>query len=340
MRAGLSVLLAALMALACAPTPAKGQPSAQATFLPIADDRVVDGIAWSGSDLVASLRRAGLPPDWYRLHRIDSTNGSILGRRDPEAGDCQTLDEAGPANADGRLIWTYDCLLPLPGLNRRIEILTAPDLEAEAVILSSVRTSLSTRGLDVHGESILTSYGSRTCETLGRLGPTEIEPVSIAVSGPGGDFDTANRVTGADCVGTGVAVHPATSKDGVLAFMASTLAIGKDGPARLDTPFEVYVVTPNETTARSLGLALVNVSELAWMPDGTAILISGHGADGTGTWRVDPSTGQARRVLDFRLESVSWSDAGDRLVAVHVPEGNEQPAIVIIKTEGLVAPDS
>jgi hypothetical protein len=266
---------------------------------------------------------------------MDPADGSVLGKREPDRNDCQRLDEAGPANVDGRLAWTFDCLLPLPGLHRRIEIPTAANLDAEAVVPSSVRTSLSTRGLDIHGDAILTSYGSRTCETLGRLGPTDIEPVSISVSGPGGEFNTADRMTGADCIGTGVALHPATGEHGTLAFLASTLAIGLDGPARLETPFEVYVVDPNESVARSLGVALVNPSELTWTPDGTAILASGHGGDGAGTWRIDPTTGSTRRVLDFRLQSISWSDAGDRLVAIRGLEAGEHQEIVIIEAESL-----
>jgi hypothetical protein len=307
------------------------------TILPIDKDYDVDGIAWNGSELVASLSRTDLLPGEYRLHRIDPADGSILGKREPDRDDCQRLDEAGPANADGRLAWTFNCLLPIPGLHRRIEILTAADLEGEATVLSSVRTSLSARGLDIHGDTILTSYGSRTCETLGRLGATDIEPVSIAVSGPGGVFNTADRMTGADCIGTGVALHPATGEHGTLAFLASTLAIGLDGPARLETPFEVYVVDPNESVARSLGVALANVSELTWTPDGTSILASGDGADGAGVWRIDPSTGRADRVLDFSLQSISWSDAGDRLVAMRAPEGDDEPAIVIIETASLSA---
>ena len=281
-------------------------PPLAMTVLPIDTGYSYDGMAWSGDRLVVSRSRLHDAGDEYRLVEIDPSDSSIVDQRIPDRGGCQRLDESGPHNIDGRLAWTWRCILPEPGLHWRFEVLTAADLRGEVTVRSSVGSDgHAIRALDIHTDRILTSYGSRTCETLVRLGPNEIEPISIDVSGPGGDFNTGFRLDHVDCVETGVAILPATNKDGTLAFMASTDAIGRDGPPRLDTRFEIYVVPDGANSGKPLGFSVFSPTMLTWTPDSDALIVGGRTPLHRATWRVDATTGRATRILDFTMESPS-----------------------------------
>jgi hypothetical protein len=192
-----------------------------------------------------------------------------------------------------------------------MEALAAPPIRLRKS--SSVVTRSGARTWDIYGDTIVTSRGSVICETLVRYAPASIEAISITFSGPGGTFDTGVDLDQVDCETTAIAMYPTFSRDGRLAFLGSTRAIGIGGTYRLSKPMRIYLGPRANETVEPLGAReLMSPSGFSWTPDGRGFIVS----DRWGTFWIDGSTGRASQVLTFRLSDVSWSDDGTRLAAI------------------------
>jgi hypothetical protein len=277
------------------------------------------GIAWSGERLVVS-RSGSEPGDEFRLVLLDA-RGAVVSERVPEAVDgCLRLDEMAPTNVGGGLAWVSNCLTPEPEV-RNLLVLAADDLSSPVRVRSSVESRTSIRTLDINDERILTSFGNRICETIGRMGEAAIEAVSITVTGPGGSFDTEFDPGGDDCRTTGIAELPATSPDGRLAFFASTLAIGRDGLTRLEAPSDLYVASKAGDDVIRLGVELFDPTALRWTPDGSWLIASGRTESGGTTLGVDPATGVSTPLIDFRIGALAWSSDDLRVATIRPASG-------------------
>jgi hypothetical protein len=216
------------------------------------------------------------------------------------------VDEATPSTDQGTLTWVLDCARP-GGVPRQFIVLEASSLEIAPKERANFESRLHIRTLDLRSGTIRTSYGSIICETIVELGQAEIKPIAITVSGPGGTFNTGTSPD-IDCVHTGIAVLPASrAGDRSWAFLASTMAIGKEGQARLGTPFDVYL-DEGQDSSRRVETAIFDPTELEWTPDGMALIVSGRTQGGTGlTWRLNPDTGALAEVLPFQINSLAFS---------------------------------
>lgn len=313
----LAILAFALTAACCA-APARSVAISAPEFAVVELDQSAAyvGLAWDGSSLVVARAEAPLGAE-FRLVALDPVGGDkIAERARPAKNDCQRLDETAPVDSGGELYWVMDCLTPDAGV-RRIDIVHAADILGMPTVVASVATRASIRHLDVRDAEVLTSYGSHICETLARLDATGLQAVSIEVRGSGGSFDTGFDPIEA-CDSNGITVLPTTNGQGALAFAASTAAIGLDGPKRLDTPFEVYVADRAREPVDPLGFQIFAPTALLWTPDDRWLIASGRASapQVTGTWRIDPLTGDATQILPFGISAPTWSSDGTTLAAL------------------------
>jgi hypothetical protein len=300
----------------------------QVRVVPGSSGFVYDGVAWVGRGLIVAKDDA---QGESRLEEMDPVTGDAGMQRSPSApADCTRIDEAAPSTATGALTWVMKC--ERPGAPPRLfQILEAVGLAGVPRVRASVETRLAIRTIDLRSGSIRTSYGSVICETIAEVRATQIVPLEIEVSGPGGTFITGGDPT-VDCVDTGRALLPASrGPERPWAFLASTIAIGREGQARLGLPFDVYLVEASARPARLLPAAIVDPTELEWTPDGLALIVSGVTESGRElTWRMNPESGELREVLPFGLRSLSFSPDGEMATALRkVESANIRAAEVV-----------
>jgi hypothetical protein len=265
----------------------------------------VAGVVWNKAQLIGSILRSDATGEGFRLVVIDPATGKVADVRPaPTRPDCLRVDEIAPIEVATGMAWISNCVTKQPGV-RRIEVLVASELQDVPDTKASVLTSESITMFDVRGDSILTAFGAKICQTLGRLTADRLEPLSIVVAGPGRQFDTGSVTPGDDCSSTGLADLPASNQEGALAFFASTRAIGSSGENRIEAPFDLYVSQDGHLSR--LGFSIVDPIALRWTPDGAWLIASGRTAAGDRTLRIDPKTGSSVTLLDYAIGRPSWS---------------------------------
>ena len=113
----------------------------------------------------------------------------------------------------------------------------------------------------------------------------------------------------------------------MLYFLASPESQGVSGTERREeTPWRLYrwALSGTEPTGQPAELAagLGKPLDLAVSPDGRALVFAGQRDSAYGLWRVDPATGQVRRLATGKYVSASFSPNGRQLAAVLQRDGD------------------
>lgn len=125
-----------------------------------------------------------------------------------------------------------------------------------------------------------------------------------------------------DCTMRGRADWPAWNPPAsALAFFASPRSIGVAGRARLEVPWNLYVLDLEGLRVVEKLSNIGNPMGLAWSPDGHWLAFSGDvRGKGQGAWLYAVSNGRLERVSTKLLGSISWSPDSQRLAAVHLTD--------------------
>jgi hypothetical protein len=320
MKRRLAFCLLTALAVSCGPPPPNSAPPI-ASKLPDTTASY-DGLAWFGDDLVAARASPGEPGSEFRLVTIDPDTGLTAPVDGQMTSTCVREDAGAPQVSEGTLGWVERCESVEPG-NRTYTFWRTDDIALEPTTDSVVSGTFILRSPGPWGESFVASSGSIVCESLVQVSADAVEPLSVVVDGPGGTFETGGA--GADdCTDSGIAFMPVANGLDVIAFLASTDAIGIRGIERLDQVFDLYLTDGTSGAATRTELGLKSPTALAWMPDGRSLLVSGQHPDGAGTWILDPDTGDRRMVLPFAVTSIAFSPDLAQLAAV-LPAGDADP---------------
>jgi hypothetical protein len=111
---------------------------------------------------------------------------------------------------------------------------------------------------------------------------------------------------------------PSWSPDGrQIAFFASPRSVGVDGFARLDEPWNLYLVDSSGGHARAVVRNISDPSGASWSPNGRAVVFGGTLSGVTGTWLLSVGSDDYRRISTMQLGSMSWSPDGSEVVGIH-----------------------
>jgi WD40-like Beta Propeller Repeat len=165
----------------------------------------------------------------------------------------------------------------------------------------------------------IVSVGDAMCGSLLWLDDGGVRYPDIAIEGDGkswnlGSFfaDTSTH----SCTDQGRASWPAWSPDGShIAFFGSPGSAGVAAQARLDVPWNLYVIPPAATKARPILVDIADARALSWSPDGRWLAFSG-GLEGLeGTWLFDTSNNHPIAISASQANALAWSPAGDQIAA-------------------------
>lgn len=271
------------------------------------------GVAWTPDGLVISRdgdRRSS------EMTLVDP--GTWEARRLPapfEGETCARIDEYGPISTSfGEAAWIARCFTS--DRTRRYEIREWGAERGVRTLRPGFDSREIVQGIALSGNPpfrVIATVGSRICQTVVELVEAGARPVQVEVQGPGGRFDLADPAMLGDCATVGLVSHVSASSKGVLVLVASTAAIDRDGPQRLQAPRDAYIVDSDGTSTR-IPLGISNVGGLAFSPDGASVLVSGELDDAEGTWILDTGSGSLDKIAEFRLSSPSWAAGGMRVV--------------------------
>jgi dipeptidyl aminopeptidase/acylaminoacyl peptidase len=120
------------------------------------------------------------------------------------------------------------------------------------------------------------------------------------------------------CTHLGRADLPAWSPDGQwIAFFASPRSIGVKDFARLDVPWNLYLMDPVEQKPRRVLANVKHPRSLAWSPDGRWLAFGGELPwRGKGLWLFAPSTGMLHRVTKEDISWLAWSPDGQQIAGI------------------------
>ena len=120
--------------------------------------------------------------------------------------------------------------------------------------------------------------------------------------------------------------------------------MGVDGFARLDQPWNLYLMDPEEQQPRKVLADIKGPGGLAWSPDSQWLAFTGERSwRGEGLWLFHPSTATLHRVAaGEELYAVDWSPDGQRLVVIelHLPSGPLEPSsseVLLFDVSAIVA---
>jgi dipeptidyl aminopeptidase/acylaminoacyl peptidase len=171
----------------------------------------------------------------------------------------------------------------------------------------------------------IASDGSDLCGSLAWLTPRGAEAITMTIRHGSESwhvdtyFREQDRVSSYDCTKDGMEAAAHWSPDGrQIAFLGTppdSSGRGATGPYPVRA---VYVMDPLKLQPRPILDGLENTNLSAWSPDSnwlaiTAQDLQGHGA---GSWLFRPSSGKIYRIAGERLDVLSWSPDGRRLVAL------------------------
>lgn len=215
---------------------------------------------------------------------------------------CEPLDVGGQASFN---IVAYD-----------VETKTVENLLSNPILYNPTQFSWNpelTRAVFGHSSGICGSIAWLTRQGL------EEADITIADNGKSWRLDAFfERGRGEPCTDEGRADSPAWSPDGHnIAFFASPQSIGVEGQARLDEPWNLYLMTPGETTVRPLLRDLKEPASPVWSPDGGSLAFTADvPGQGKGLYVLEPDSRRPRRVLNHYLGGLDWAPDGTRLVGV------------------------
>lgn len=122
----------------------------------------------------------------------------------------------------------------------------------------------------------------------------------------------------ASCDGEGRADWPAWSLDGEkIAFFASPQSIGVAGFDRLDAPWNLYLMGPNDPKPERVISDVTRPRDPAWSPDSRWLAFGGDvQGNGKGLWLFSRGDQSLVRVSPREIDWVAWSPDGRRIAAI------------------------
>jgi hypothetical protein len=319
------VLLVPILAFAaCAiqpPAPSAAPRAWGSHVVPLASVNGPVSVAYLGPSLIASVwgGAAADRPAELGVVAIDPDSGSVtpldVHFEDPS---CSRIDEFSPNTGRGWVAWIWACMAR-GGSDSSYKVVSLSERDGEPEVVGQFEAAglVTSIALDpVNHLPGVAFVGSRICDTIVGVTESGLEPIAAEVQGEAGSFHLDDPDIRTDCRDTGRAGYPAVSADGTVAFLASTRAIGREGPARLEVPMDLFLMRPGESPVRH-PLSVTNPGGIAWSPSGEELVVGGVDASGaTGVWLYRPATQAVVKVSNEPLRHLSWSSDGDRVVGV------------------------
>ncbi len=261
----------------------------------------------------------------WRLH-LDGSGLTPL-PLDPDPTCRQTWFHNPTSLPDGRLGYEKNCLGLKDESGRLLtedtRYLMAYEVETGAVERLVAEQLTFPLGLWAWNPAMtrgLLGTGGSLCSSLAWLTPTRIEYPAFVIEEDGRSWPLDDYFGDEDtCTRDGRAGLPAWSPDGTtIAFLASPQSMGVDGFARLDQPWNLYLMDPEEQQPRKVLADIKGPGGLAWSPDSQWLAFTGQRPwRGEGLWLFHPSTTTLHRIAqDERLYAVAWSPDGQQVIAI------------------------
>lgn len=309
------------------------------------------GVAWLSSGwLVVGLNpeNVSAPNEIWRL-RPDGEGFHRL--RLPEDSECQRTDYLSPvALPDGRVGLVKACFLESRTAFIPIQYSLVAARPRDSALEPLVTTrplgylrSFAAPGLTVSPDMsvALVSAGNILCESIVAVdsGGVRYLPVTVGAGSRSWRLDEYFVTDARLCTELGRAGGAAWSPDGRrVAFLGSPQSIGVSGTARLDVPWNLYLMGPNAWTPRLAFANIVHPSEPAWSPNGRWLVFSGSVPnEGEGTWLFDIEEARISRLTSTPLTSPTWSPNGQAIVGTRSVDSQPGEELVVVDVSQLVS---
>lgn len=248
-----------------------------------------------------------------RLWRLDPDDPKLDPLTFPALPGCRLLRYQSPHRLpDGRLGLARVCdpiQSGTPDLSLFSVTLVAYDLGTNE--MSEMLDMTSNPGVvtwESNQTRAVAGVGSYICQGITSVERDGEKPIAVEISDGTNHFRLDEELTRGrrDCEFTGRADFPAYSHSaGQLAFVASPSSVNVSGDARLDKPWNLYVLGLGGHP-RSVVSSIVDPAGIAWTSDDRWIIFSGRlESFGSGMWAVDSSTG---RLVKLSGQALDWFD--------------------------------
>jgi hypothetical protein len=260
--------------------------------------------------------------------RVMRADGSGLRPLEPDrdVGDCrQVVDDLPEVLPDGRLGFRETCDFEDVARPFRTRLYAWDVDGGDPEVLLETEEALGgftfARGL----RDGFYAVDSSVCAGMGTIRDGVLGPLPVRLGGAAWTLDASLR--GGECVEEGRARGPDLAPDGrTVAFAASPASAGIEGQARLDVPWNLYVMNVDERRPRPVLEGIEGSSGPRHSPDGRWLLFAGRlGDSGDGVYLL--------RLSDRRVVRIS-GDRDDR-PASWSPDGREVLVIRDIREDGL-----
>lgn len=214
--------------------------------------------------------------------------------------------------SDGRIGFSRVCRAPFDAhWDTKTQIVAVHPETSEVEVLSDLEDKLFP--LEVSWNPTLTraiaSQGSGICASLSWIIRDGVEDLPLTM-GEGKKSWRLDEELHADTCTGGRAGSPAWSPDGKhIAFFASPDSFGVKSHARVDKPWNLYLMNPETLELKTLVKGVQRAGGTAWSPDSRWIAYTGHG----GIFVVPAAGGNPQRLSSLDGFSLSWSPQGNEI---------------------------
>jgi hypothetical protein len=286
----------------------------------------------NGGSIIVGL--SGQPGKSDQLATVDTADGHLSVLTLPERPECRRTDYQRPHRLpDGRLGAVRGCV-PIDAGSDQLVAITLDPLAVE--VLADPRNAVANVAWDPDLTRAMVDAGSDLCSGLGTVSPDGVlEPIELAVRGNSESFKMSDALESAStseaCESTGWARWPTISLEGTLAFFASTEAAGEEGPARADSPAELYVAAPEDESVEPILGNVVRPRSLQWSPDGQWLAFGGTIEGVAGLWLFEPANQRLMKVAAGLVAWIAWKWDGEGLLAIGPSEGGNPDLLELVE---------
>lgn len=307
-----------LLVISACETP-DDSPSAVVERVPIPEDRYA-GVAWlgDGSIFVTAERRTAAGRHVVELFRGRGDDVELI-EIEP-IPDCRVegIRNIGTL-PDGRLGFAVDCdVVDAPFTPTSIRALDLPRAKSEE--LARVPSGVFRSSFTPDMRRLLVAATSGICASIAEIVNGEVVDTGIVVGEGSERFAISDGMLDQPerCTEYGRADMPAWSPDGdTFAFFGSPSSIGRDGTARLDAPWNLYLLGTGENSAEPTLTGIDSAYDLAWSPDGRWLAFTADRFNGqSGTWVYAPETEELIYLMDELLFSLTWAPDASQLAGL------------------------